>query len=259
MVESEMGTAVSAVPSSSGVKIRAKSEEGGDRAKRVKKETLLEVLEQCRAALELLKNSESVEDGQVLDSPVVREDEEDDRCRGLASSGDESESDELQQLLKSRVESPNFLEKLGRVDISRSQDISDECANWDLITAKDLWEDKQVDIQHGVLKQDDGDGDFVFVKQEDIVDGIACFMATYLLSLKETKELTPRQIQEALSKTFSLKKKKGRLRKAWDGGRVIYNVASWGATAVGIYQNPALLRAASVAFWTSCQTISKFF
>lgn len=37
----------------------------------------------------------------------------------------------------------------------------------------------------------------------------------------------------ALSKTFSVKKKKGKLRKAWDGSKIIYNVASWGATAVG--------------------------
>lgn len=39
----------------------------------------------------------------------------------------------------------------------------------------------------------------------------------------------------ALSKTFSVKKKKGKLRKAWDGSRVIYNVASWGATAIGYF------------------------
>lgn len=30
-----------------------------------------------------------------------------------------------------------------------------------------------------------------------------------------------------------MKKKKGKLRKAWDGSKVIYNVASWGATAIG--------------------------
>ncbi|MQM13802.1 hypothetical protein Taro_046728 [Colocasia esculenta] len=31
------------------------------------------------------------------------------------------------------------------------------------------------------------DDDYVLVKQEDIVDAISCFMAAYLLSLKETK------------------------------------------------------------------------
>jgi hypothetical protein len=37
----------------------------------------------------------------------------------------------------------------------------------------------------------------------------------------------------ALRKTFSAEKKKSKIRKAWDGTKVIYNVASWGATAVG--------------------------
>lgn len=54
-----------------------------------------------------------------------------------------------------------------------------------------------------------------------------------------------------------MKKKKGKLRKAWDGSKVIYNVASWGATAIGLYQNPVILGAAAKAFWTSCHVISK--
>jgi hypothetical protein len=37
----------------------------------------------------------------------------------------------------------------------------------------------------------------------------------------------------ALRKTFSAEKKKSKIRKALDGTKVIYNVASWGATAVG--------------------------
>lgn len=37
----------------------------------------------------------------------------------------------------------------------------------------------------------------------------------------------------ALRKTFSAEKKKSKIRKAWDETKVIYNVASWGATAVG--------------------------
>jgi hypothetical protein len=62
----------------------------------------------------------------------------------------------------------------------------------------------------------------------------------------------------ALSKTFSAKKRKSKLQKAWDGTKVIYNIASWSATAIGIYQNPAILKAATAAFWTSCRVASKF-
>ncbi|XP_058759695.1 uncharacterized protein LOC131641602 [Vicia villosa] len=206
---------------------------------RVKRKTLQTVLEQCQRALELINNASdqaSDQDGDVSDS-------NDDN---LPSTPPDPEADQLCDLLKSRLECPDFLEKLECAQASVYQNTGEEGSSWDLVSENDLWE--------GV---DSDEEDYVLVRQDDIVDGIACFMAAYLLSLKKTKDLTPNQLQDALSKTFSVKKKKGKLRKAWDGSKVIYNVASWGATAIGIYQNPVILRAATKAFWTSCQVISK--
>lgn len=215
---------------------------------RVRRRTLEAVLEQCQRALELLQESEV--DGDVAEEDVEREDESN---RSESSSRVDDEADEICNLVKSRVESPAFLEKLGGINLSVCPDVSDDSASWDMVTPKDLWDDKQI-----LVDNESDEDSYVLVRQEEIVDGIACFMAAYLLSLKDSKELTPNQLQEALSKTFSGKKKKSRLRKAWDGSKVIYNVASWSATAIGIYQNPALLRAASVVFSTSCRAISKF-
>lgn len=45
-----------------------------------------------------------------------------------------------------------------------------------MVSENDLWEGSELDQE-----------DFVLVRQEDIVEGIACFMAAYLLSLKQTK------------------------------------------------------------------------
>ncbi|CAL5073898.1 unnamed protein product [Urochloa decumbens] len=155
--------------------------------------------------------------------------------------------DKMCDLLKSKVESLEFLKKLDGIHNSVYQDGAVEPdISWDIINAVDLSED------------DDPDGGFVLVKQEDVVDGITSFMAAYLLSLKKTKDLSPDQLQKALRKTFSAEKKKSRIRKAWDGTKVIYNVASWGATAVGVYNNRALLTVATTAFRTSCRVISKF-
>lgn len=212
---------------------------------RVKRKTLEAVLQNCQRALELLGNADCVDNDDCSDSDADAGSVEGGEC----SSGRDKETDELCVLLKSRVECPDFLEKLESAQASSvAQNISEEGSSWDIVSDDDLWEggDAQPDQE-----------DYVLVRQEDIVEGIACFMAAYLLSLKQTKDLTPNQLQDALSKTFSVKKKKGKLRKAWDGSKVIYNVASWGATAIGIYQNPALLRAASAAFWTSCHVISK--
>ncbi|XVF36607.1 hypothetical protein REPUB_Repub19eG0071700 [Reevesia pubescens] len=212
---------------------------------RVKRKTLQVVLEQCQRALELLSNSEGgIEDDDDDDEDDVDPQEE---VSAVGVRRDQ-EADELCDLLKSRVLCSDFLEKLECAHVPVSENIAEEGSSWDMVNANDLWEEEDVDLDQE---------DYVLVRQEDIVEGIACFMAAYLLSLKQTKDLTPNQLQDALSKTFSVKKKKGKLRKAWDGSKVIYNVASWGATAIGIYQNPLLLRVASKAFWTSCHVISK--
>lgn len=55
--------------------------------------------------------------------------------------------------------------------------VAEESTSWDMVNENDIWEGgKELDQE-----------DYVLVRQEDIVDGIACFMAAYLLSLKETK------------------------------------------------------------------------
>ncbi|KAF3975431.1 hypothetical protein ACB098_12G075000 [Castanea mollissima] len=218
---------------------------------RLKRKTLQSVVEQCQRALELLATTSGVDSGS--------DDEEDDDgdgdggTRGESSAsgsrrGGDREADELCDLLKSRVQCADFLEKLESAQVTVPQNMAEEGNSWDMINKNDLWESESDELDQE---------DYVLVRQEDIVEGVACFMAAYLLSLKQTKDLTPNQLQDALSKTFSVKKKKGKLRKAWDGSKVIYNVASWGATAIGIYQNPVILRAATKAFWTSCHVISK--
>ncbi|XP_021283867.1 uncharacterized protein LOC110416259 isoform X1 [Herrania umbratica] len=216
---------------------------------RVKRKTLQAVLEQCQRALELLSNNEGGIDDDDDDEDDDDKDDMDpqEEVSGVGLRRDQ-EAEELCGLLKSRVQCSDFLEKLECAQVPVPENIAEEGSSWDMVDENDLWEGEDVDSDQE---------DYVLVRQEDIVEGIACFMAAYLLSLKQTKDLTPNQLQEALSKTFSIKKKKGKLRKAWDGSKVIYNVASWGATAIGIYQNPLLLRAASKAFWTSCHVISK--
>ncbi|KAL4595390.1 uncharacterized protein LOC142620853 isoform X2 [Castanea sativa] len=216
---------------------------------RLKRKTLQSVVEQCQRALELLATTSGVDGG----SDDEEDDDGDGGTRGESSAsgsrrGGDREADELCDLLKSRVQCADFLEKLESAQVTVPQNMAEEGNSWDMVNKNDLWESESDELDQE---------DYVLVRQEDIVEGIACFMAAYLLSLKQTKDLTPNQLQDALSKTFSVKKKKGKLRKAWDGSKVIYNVASWGATAIGIYQNPVILRAATKAFWTSCHVISK--
>lgn len=49
---------------------------------------------------------------------------------------------------------------------------------WDVVSDYDLWENENKDLN---------EDDYVLVREEDIVEGIACFMAAYLMSLEQTK------------------------------------------------------------------------
>ncbi|KAJ0239705.1 RING finger protein [Hirschfeldia incana] len=224
---------------------------------RVKRKTLQNLLDDCQRALELLNLADtsptdrdktetggSKEDNSSLVSSSEREEEE---LLPSSDSGD-PEADKLYDLIKSRVECDGFREKIELAQVSLLQDLAEEGGSWDVVSKDDLWGE-------GSLGQTEDD--YVVVREEDIADGIACFMATYLSSLKQTKDISPDQLQKALSTMFSVKKRKGKLRKAWEGSKVIYNVASWSATAIGIYQNPMILSIASKAFWVSCKAISK--
>ncbi|XP_010441013.1 PREDICTED: uncharacterized protein LOC104724236 isoform X2 [Camelina sativa] len=209
---------------------------------RVKRKTLQALLDDCQRALELLNLAElSSEDDDDEEDKITGEKES---SRGEVSSSD-PEADELYDLIKSRVECHDFIDKIESAQVECLADCS---SSWDVVSEDDLWDDESMA---------QSEEDYVLVREEDIAEGIACFIATYLSSLKQKKDLTPEQLQKALSRMFSVKKRKGKLRKAWDGSKVAYNVASWSATVIGIYQNPVILRVASKAFWASCHVISK--
>ncbi|MBA0866053.1 hypothetical protein Goshw_017524 [Gossypium schwendimanii] len=144
---------------------------------RVTRKTLQAVLEQCQRAIESISNSE----GGIDDDD---EDDKDDMDHQGEASGvglqRDQEVDELCDLLKSRVQCSDFLEKLECARVPVSENVSEEGSSWDMVNDNDLWEDKDVDLDQE---------DYVLVRQEDIVEGIACFMAAYLLSLKQTKVL----------------------------------------------------------------------
>lgn len=55
---------------------------------------------------------------------------------------------------------------------------ADDSNSWDVVSKNDLWDSN--------VETPDLD-EYVLVGQEDIVEGIACFMAAYLLSIKEAK------------------------------------------------------------------------
>ncbi|KAL0921205.1 hypothetical protein M5K25_008257 [Dendrobium thyrsiflorum] len=154
---------------------------------RVKRETIQAVLDQCQRALKLLEEPELIVDA-ATDVNVCTEGKEKPPLSSSTADSD-SDADVLCDMVKCRVESQSFLEKLGSMYVSVSQSDSDDTKVWEMVSTEDLWEHKQF----GAESKEDLDG-FVLVNQEDIVEGITSFMAAYILSLKEAKELTPNQL-----------------------------------------------------------------
>ncbi|KAL6656161.1 hypothetical protein ACP70R_006987 [Stipagrostis hirtigluma subsp. patula] len=252
-----LGSPMEPSTSSSSSSSAAAARQRPPEVRRVRKQALEAALEQVQRAIEMLRDADA--DLGVPTSEAPSEcadceggvvvvgggggDDDDGGAPSSHASGSKDETAQLCDLLKSKVDSLEFLQKLDGIQKSGAVEPD---TSWDIIKSVDLWKD------------DDSDDGYVIVNQEDVVDGITSFMAAYLLSLKKTKELSPNQLQKALQKTFSAQKRKSKIRKAWDGTKVIYNVASWGATAVGVYNNRAILAVATTAIRTSCRVISKF-
>lgn len=121
-----------------------------------------------------------------------------------------------------------------------------------------LWLSKN-DVSRGTEEVQDGFGadGYVLVNQVDIVDSIASFIARYISSIPHAKTITPKELQQAMTQAFTKVEKKGRLHSLWTTGKFLYTASSWGATALSIYKHPVVIRAASMAVWTSCCLILK--
>ncbi|KAL6534960.1 hypothetical protein OROGR_013635 [Orobanche gracilis] len=146
---------------------------------RVKRKTVEAVLQQCQFALQQLATS-CDDDGDDDDNIHGEFDVSQDSDGTLSTIGscNTDTTEQFYGLLKSRVESADFLQKLENAHASLPENIAEEGSSWDMVSENDIWEGGNVELDPE---------DYVLVGQEDIMDGIASFMAAYLLSLKQTK------------------------------------------------------------------------
>jgi len=177
---------------------------------------------------------------------------------------------ELYEKLKMNVASAAFLEKLKSFSLNGDGMTSSDSI---LVKTEDgmfvkadvddpngwLWL-SETDLVHGDPKEVKdclGADGYVMINQDDIVDSIASFMARYILSIPQAKNLSAKELQDAIAQAFKKVEKKGKIRQLWETGKFLYTAGSWGATALSIYRHPIIIRAASMAVWTSCCLILK--
>ncbi|KAK7385203.1 hypothetical protein VNO78_30916 [Psophocarpus tetragonolobus] len=89
------------------------------------------------------------------------------------------------------------------------------------------------------------DENYLVIGEEHVVDGVANFMARCALSNPKTLNLSPEELQKALSKALCGTSKLEKTLYIWEAGKLFYTLSTWGLALAGLYQSRAILRVAA--------------
>ncbi|EPS73156.1 hypothetical protein M569_01598, partial [Genlisea aurea] len=87
---------------------------------------------------------------------------------------------------------------------------------------------------------------YVVVKEEDVVDGVAQFMAKCIMANPKAKNLSPSELQKALSKALEGMNKFEKMLNIWHAGRLFFTLATWGVALFSLSQGRTALRFAAL-------------
>ncbi|XAR55576.1 hypothetical protein NMG60_11035687 [Bertholletia excelsa] len=86
---------------------------------------------------------------------------------------------------------------------------------------------------------------YLILTEEQVVDGVANFMATCILSNPKALTLTPEELQKTLTKALGGMSKLDKMLHVWHAGMIFYTLATWGLALAGLYQSRAILKLAA--------------
>lgn len=87
---------------------------------------------------------------------------------------------------------------------------------------------------------------YVIVSEEHVVDGVATFMAQCILTNPKALNLSPPEIQKALSKAVEGMNKIDKMLNVWHAGKLMYTLATWGLALASLYQGRKLVKLAAL-------------
>ncbi|KAF6146309.1 hypothetical protein GIB67_003047 [Kingdonia uniflora] len=90
----------------------------------------------------------------------------------------------------------------------------------------------------------DNDG-YLIVSEEHVVDGVANFIASCILSNPKAKTLTPEELKKTVTQALGSMNKLGKMLKVWHAGQIFYILATWGLAFSGLYRHRAVVRLAA--------------
>ncbi|XP_071923583.1 uncharacterized protein [Coffea arabica] len=98
---------------------------------------------------------------------------------------------------------------------------------------------------------------YVIVSEEHVVDGVANFMARCILSNPKAKDLTPQELQKALTKALGGFNKVDKMLHIWTAAKMFYALSTWGLALVGLYRTRAVLKLAAMGVHTTSKAVLK--
>ncbi|PKA49130.1 hypothetical protein AXF42_Ash010815 [Apostasia shenzhenica] len=135
------------------------------------------------------------------------------------------------------------------VDVEVNFDENDP--NWWVLVNHDMAPDI-LEEASGIDKEN-----YVVISEENVVDGIANFIARCILENPKSKVISPQELQKAVSKALGDIKGRSILKSLWDAGIVIYTLSTWGIFLAGLYKHRAIVKAAGKGVHTSTKFILK--
>ncbi|XP_021740366.1 uncharacterized protein LOC110706710 [Chenopodium quinoa] len=89
------------------------------------------------------------------------------------------------------------------------------------------------------------DENYVIVCEEQVVDGVANFLARCIVSNPKLQKLTPEQLQKTLTSSLGGFHKVEKMLSIWHAGKLFYALSTWGLAIAGMYQSRAVLKLAA--------------
>ncbi|XP_077213828.1 uncharacterized protein LOC143848716 [Tasmannia lanceolata] len=100
---------------------------------------------------------------------------------------------------------------------------------------------------------------YVIINEEQVVDGVANFIAKCIVSNPKSKRLTPEELHKTVMKALGGMNEWEKMRKVWHAGKLIYALSTWGLTFAGLYRHRAVLKVVANGVGASGKAVMKAF
>jgi len=95
----------------------------------------------------------------------------------------------------------------------------------------------------------DCDG-YVVVKEDDVTQAIAEFIALTLMSYPKAKGLSENELKSMIDTTFSSLNERSQLMQMYDWAQFVYTTYGWGSCAIQLYQEPSMVKFVASSTYT---------